>query len=123
MASASHTLTDFLDATLDVDLVSQTLEGAVYRLSSRSFAEPFSLEFVNKIGAPGSNGNDKVTVLLRNTNSNTTTGKLYTSTAKLELSIPRDSDWDDASSKDMLARVINLMSDANIALVIDAMVP
>jgi hypothetical protein len=123
MASASHTLTADNESTIDVDLVGQTPDGALYRLVTRSLAKPFAMEFQYKIGAPSAKGNDKVIVKISDTIQNATTGLFSVGSVKLELSIPRDTTWTETLSKDMLSYMAKFCIDATNALLVDAITP
>lgn len=123
MASATLTLVDLADANVVFTLVGQTANGALYKVATRSLVLPKTLEFQYQLGAPGSLGNDKLIVIIRDTTQNSTTGKVVTSTARLELSVPRDASVTETVMSDLLAHYTSLLTDARIGNIVDGIVP
>lgn len=123
MASSTLALPNLADASITYTLVGQSNSGALYRDATRSLALPRTLEFKYNIGIPGAKGNDKVTVILRDTVQNGTTGLVSTSSASLTMSIARDDSWTETFSNDVLCQVAGLLSDANIAKLVDGLTP
>lgn len=123
MASATITVKDKADANVVFTLVGQTANGALYKDATRSLALPRTLEFQFSLGAPGSLGNDRVTVILRNSVQNSDTGKVSTIQAKLEVSIPRDSAVTTAMVEDIICHYQALTVDTNAEILADALVP
>lgn len=123
MASASYTL-DKLDNTTTVfTLVGNTIDGAEYRDSSRSLGLPQSVKITTKVGNPGAKGNDHVIVVISNVIQNSVTGAVSTGSVTMDLSVPRDAEFTDTMSKDLLAYLQSFLSDARIANLADALVP
>jgi hypothetical protein len=123
MASATQTVVDLADNNVVLTLIGQTSAGAVYKLATRTLSTPFQLEYVYKIGAPGAKGNDKIIFTLRDTLNNATTGLHHTGSVKVEVSIPRDSVYTEVKSKDLFSYAASILSDANIALLVDGITP
>lgn len=125
MSSETHVLKE-MDNTTDVTytLAGQTDKGAQYRVSSRSLGLPQSLGFSFNIGNPGSKGNDKVTVALKNTVQNSSTGLVSTGSLTATLSIPRDSEWTDTDSQDLIHQLKELfVTDVTVIKLGDAVTP
>jgi hypothetical protein len=122
MASSTYALLNLADETVTYTLVSQTENGAQFRDATRALALPRSLNFQYKIGNPGAKGNDKLIVTLKDTVQNATTGLVSTGSAKLEVSVPRDSAWTTTFSEDLMAQMANLLSDTAIGKIADAIV-
>lgn len=123
MASSSITLKDKADANIVYTLVSQTENGAVYRNAARSLGLPQSLRFSTNIGAPGSKGNDRVNITLKNSVQNETTGLVSTGSVSIQLSIPRDSTFSVTDAEDLLVQLQDLFVDANAEDLVDGIVP
>lgn len=125
MASASYTIKEF-DGTTDVvfSLVGNTNVGAEYRNATRALSLPQSMEFAIQIGAPSAKGNDHLKMTIKDTRLNSTTGLVSTGSVTVDVSVPRDADaWTDTDSKDLLAFVRNMFTDARIVSLIDGLVP
>jgi len=123
MASATHTMTNY-DASTDTQtLVGHTTTGSAYKDVTRTLGLPKSLETSFKIGSAGAKGNDKAIISMRNSVLNATSGLISTGTAKIELSIPRDTAWTEAMSKNLLANVCLFCSNANIDKIVDGITP
>lgn len=123
MASATLTLVDLADANVVFTLVGQTSNGATYKVATRSLSLPKTMDFQYVLGAPGSLGNDKLIVTISDTVQNSTTGKVSTARAKLELSVPRDSAVTETVISDLLAHFTSLLTDARIGNIVDGIVP
>lgn len=123
MASSTITLTDKADANIVYSFVGQTDKGSVYRNASRSLGLPQSLDFRYQIGNPGSKGNDRISVSLKNSVQNADTGLVSTGSVTIQLSIPRDSEWTQTDSEDLLIQLQDLFTDANAALIADGITP
>lgn len=124
MASASITLKDKADANIVYTLVGNTDRGAAYRNAARALGLPQSLDVAFNIGNAGSKGNDRISITLRNTVVNSTTGLVSTGSVSIVLSIPRDTAaWSETDSEDLLIQLQDLFTDANAALFADAIVP
>lgn len=124
MASATLSLNDHAATPVVFSLVGNTSDGAIYRLTSRALALPLELKFQYKLGNPGSDGNDKVIVVISDSRRNTTTGKVSTGRLYMELSAPRDTTaWVDGSSEHLFAYIANLLTSANRAFLADAVTP
>lgn len=123
MASATLTLTDLADANVVFTLVGQTSNGASYKVATRSLQLPKTLDFQFNIGSPGSLGNDKLIVTLRDSAANATTGKVVTAQAKLEVSVPRDAAVTETIVQDLMAHFTSLLTDARIGNIYDGIVP
>lgn len=108
---------------VDFDLVSQTTSGALYKDTSRSLAEPLSIEFKFNIGAPGSKGNDKISVIIRDTVINSTTGLVSTGSISWIISVPRDSAFTAEKAQNLAAFITHSMSNTRIDDLLDGMVP
>lgn len=113
MASATHTLTEN-DTTTSIaySLVGSNANGASYKNATRSLALPQTLDFSNSIGSPGSKGNDKLTITLKNSVENGTSGLVSTGSAKLIVSVPRDSAWTATDTADLLYQLHTLLDTA-----------
>jgi len=123
MGSASITLKNIADADQVYSLVGQTADGATYKMADQELSTPRSLVFSNKIGNPGALGNDTIAVTLSDSRANDDTGLVKSVTAKLVVSVPRDTAITAAIVTDLLAQLCSLLSDANCAILADAMVP
>lgn len=123
MASATLTLVDLADANVVFTLVGQTSNGATYKVATRSLSLPKTLDFQYQLGAPGSLGNDKLIVTIADSVANSTTGKVSTARAKLEMSVPRDSAVTETVISDLLAHFTSLLTDARIGNIVDGIVP
>jgi len=89
---ASSTLTPYYDHTQSTAyaLVSTSVNGSMWKAAGRSISEPLSIEIIRKFGPPSSLANDHVLLRLSQTNRNSTTGKLATLSATLDISVPKD---------------------------------
>lgn len=123
MASATITLKNLADEDVVYSLVGVTPNGASYKDASRSLQLPRTMDFRFILGAPGSLGNDKISVTFRNSVQNSTTQKIVTVQSKLELSVPRDSAVTATVSGDILAMFQELLTDAKCAIIAGGMVP
>jgi hypothetical protein len=122
MASATITLKDKADANVVFSLVGQTADGALYRDATRSLALPRTLEFKFNLGQPGSLGNDKITVTIKNSVADSD-GKVFTLQEKVELSIPRSTAVTTAMVEDIICHLQALSVEANAESLADALVP
>lgn len=124
MASGTHTLVELDDVTNVVyTLIGQTDKGSFYKNRDRSLALPQTLNFDFNIGNPGSNGNDRLKIALANSIQNSSTGQVKTGSLKIEVSVPRDSEWTTTDTEDLLAQVVDLLTNANIAVIADGATP
>lgn len=123
MASSTIVLKDKADANITYSLVGQTAQGAVYRNADRALNKPQSLEFQSQIGNPGAKGNDRINITLKNSVQNATTGIMSTGSVKITLSLPRDDEWTVTDSENLLIQLQDLFTDANAAIIVDAMIP
>jgi hypothetical protein len=123
MASSSIALHNLADADQTYSLVGSTPDGAVYKMADQELSTPRTLIFKNKLGAPGALGNDTVEVSLADSRSNEDTGLVKTVSAKLVVSIPRDTAITSAIVVDLLCQMADLLSDARNANLADAIVP
>lgn len=123
MASSPITLVNLADANQVYTLVGLKANGAAYKMADQELSTPRTLDFENKVGEPGSLGNDSVVVTLRDSRKNDDTGLVKTASLKLILSVPRDAAITNAIVVDMLCQMASLLSDANNAVIADAMVP
>lgn len=123
MASSTITLKDEADANIVYSLVGQTADGAVYRNAAVPLGLPQGLTFTIKLGTPGSKSNDRIDIKLHLSVENDTTGLVSTGTAKISLSLPRDSAWTEQMSQDIMIQLQDLFSDANAILLADGLVP
>lgn len=123
MASASYTLTKLDNSEVVFALVGSTPTGAEYRVSSRSLGLPLFLKIATKIGNPGSKGNDHVIVTIGDVVQNSTTGAISTGSVVMDVSVPRDGEWTDTMTQDLLAYLQAFITDARIANLSDAVVP
>jgi len=124
MASSTLTLQEN-DETTDVvfALVGSNSSGAAYKVAARSLNLPQTLDFNYAVGAPGAKGNDKLTITIRNSVENSTSGLVSTGSAKVILSVPRDSAWTDTDTADALHQLADLFTSARNVLISDALVP
>jgi len=122
MASATITLKDKSDANIVYTLVGQTANGALYKNATRPLTTPQTLEFQFLLGSPGSLGNDKVVIILRDSNADAT-GKVVTLQNRMEMSIPRSTAISTGRIEDMFAQNQALFVDANCEALADALVP
>lgn len=123
MASSTLTLLNLADGNQVYSLVGATSDGAVYKMATQELSTPRTLSFQNKLGVVGSLGNDVVSISLSDSRQNATTGLVKSAVAKLTVSIPRDSAITSAIVVDLLCQMASLLSDANNAIIADAMVP
>ncbi len=123
MASATITLKDKADANIVYSLVGQTANGASYKDATRALSVPRTLDFQYVLGNPGSLGNDKLVITLKNSAANADTGLVKTLQLKIEISVPRDSAITTAMVEDIICQLQALSVDANAEIIADAMVP
>jgi hypothetical protein len=123
MASASITLKTKADANVVYTLVGQTANGASYKDATRSLALPRTLDFQFVLGNPGSLGNDKIIVILKDSAENAATGLVKTLQLKIEVSVPRDAAITTTMVEDILCQLQALSVDANAEYLADAIVP
>lgn len=123
MASSTIILKNYADANVTYSLVGHTSTGALYRDAAQSLSLPRTLEFEHKFGPPGAKGNDRIVITLKRSNLGTTSGLITTGSVKIELSIPRDQDYSETLSKDLLAQLQDLFVDANIQTIVDGIIP
>jgi hypothetical protein len=123
MGSATITLKDKADADIVYTKVGETDKGATYRNASRTLGLPQSIGFSFQIGAPGAKGNDRINIVLKNSVVNSDTGLVSTGSCSIQLSVPRDSEWTTTDSEDLLIQLQDLFTDANAALLADAITP
>jgi len=90
MSSASLTPYKNNSTTQAFTLVSNSATGALYSVASRSLATPYTVQITRKVGSPGALGNDHVFLKVSLSDPNSTTGKIATGSATLDISIPRD---------------------------------
>lgn len=92
-------------------VIGQTARGASYKDASRPLALPQSLNIDYQVGVPGSKGNDKLVVTFRNSVVNSETQVVSVGSAKLEVSVPRDSSaWTGSATEDLLAFISDFLS-------------
>lgn len=123
MASTQITLKDLADNSIVYHQIGSSASGASYRDTTRALSTPRTLDFDTKIGNPGSKGNDKVKVVLRDSVQNSGSGLTSTASAVLEISIPRDSAWTSAMTADLIAQLQELVKDANAQILASALIP
>lgn len=123
MASATIVVVNKAGENQTFSLVGQTANGALYKDATRSLAVPRTMEFKFDLGSPGSLGNDKISVIIRDSAQNETTGKVVTLQAKMELSVPRDAAITTAKVEDIICHWQSLAVDAIAESLADAMVP
>lgn len=123
MASASFALDDLADADVTFVLAGSTSRGAEYRVADLPLSTPKTLEFQYNVGNPGSKGNDHLITTIRETVINEDTSVSSTAQLKLDLSVPRDEAWTTAMSKDLLAHLADLLTDARLTNIANAIVP
>lgn len=124
MSSSTHVLTELDDVTnVTYTLAGQTSNGASYKNKDRALSLPQTLEFAYNIGQPTAKGNDKLNITLKNSVQNGTTDLISTGSLKIVVSVPRDSAWTQTDTEDLLAQVVDLLTNAKIADIADAMVP
>lgn len=123
MASATITVKDKADNNVVFSLVGSTANGATYKVATRELSVPKTLEFEFRIGAPGSLGNDKVIVTLKDSVLNSDTGLVKTAQLKLEVSIPRDAAITSNVVEDLICHLQALTVDTVAETLADAMVP
>jgi len=112
---ASSSLTPYKNNTQQVTfaLQSSSLTGAVYTVASRGLATPFRVSINRKIGPTNSTGNDHVILKVELSDPNSTTGKIATGLATLDISIPRDtSTVTQAEMVEVLGILGSLLNDA-----------
>lgn len=123
MASATIVLKTYADANVTFTNAGQTSNGAVYKDSTRALSLPRTLEFSYGIGNPGAKGNDRLTVTIKDSVQNSTTGLVSTGSIKVELSVPRDATWTETMTKDLMGFLQELFVNANIDAIADGMIP
>lgn len=123
MASATITLKDKADANVVFTLVGQTANGASYKVASRALSVPKTLDFEMKLGTPGSLGNDKIIITIKDSAANEDTGLVKTLVAKLEVSVPRDPAITTTMVEDIFCHFVPLFVDANAEALADGLVP
>lgn len=123
MASATIVVVDKAGANQTFSLVGQTSNGALYKDATRGLSNPRTMEFQFNLGNPGSLGNDKVSVIIKDSHINETTGKVVTLVCRMDVSIPRDSAITSAMVEDIICHWQSLSVDATAEILADAMVP
>jgi hypothetical protein len=123
MASSSITLKDKADSNIVYTLVGSSNNGAEFRNADRALGLPQSLSFQFIIGNPGAKGNDKVVMKLQNVVQNSSSGVVSTGSVKIELSVPRDSEWTTTDTEDLLIQLQDLFADARVATIADGITP
>lgn len=123
MASSSITLVDLADANVVFTLAGQSEKGAAYKVADRALNVPKTLDFQFNLGSPGSLGNDKLIVTLRDSVQNADTGKIVSAQVRVEVSVPRDSAITPTVVSDLLAHITSLFTDARIGNVVSGIVP
>lgn len=123
MASSTITLVDLADADVVFTLAGQSDRGAAYKVAARALNVPKTLDFQYNLGTPGSLGNDKLFVTLRDSVQNADTGKIVSAQARIEVSIPRDSAITPTVVSDLLAHITSLLTDARIGNIVAGIVP
>lgn len=123
MASATVTLKNKADVNVVYTLVGVTDRGASYKDATRTLGLPRTLTMNTQLGAPGSLGNDRITMTLRNSVQNSGSGLVSTGSVSVTLSVPRDSTWTETDSEDLLIQLQDLFTDANSAKIADGICP
>lgn len=123
MASSTITVTDLADASVVFTLAGQSEKGAAYKVATRSLSLPKTMDFQFSLGNPGSLGNDKLLITLKDSTLNSTSGKVVTTQVKVEASVPRDTSVTETVIADLFAHITSLLTDARIGNIIDGIVP
>lgn len=125
MPSDYFALDDHTGDLCTFTVVGTTARGASFKDTTRALALPLSLDINFIVGAPGTKANDKLVVTFRNSVINDDTAEVSTGSAKLEVSVPRDTAaWTGDATENLLAFVSDLLSDSGRrASIADGMVP
>jgi hypothetical protein len=123
MSSSSITVKTKADANVVLTLAGQTANGALYLDATRQLAVPKTLSFNYQVGAPGSRGNDKLSVTLKDSAANAITGEVKTLQAKLEISVPRDAAITRTMVDEIICHFQALSVDAYAEAIAGALVP
>jgi len=89
MASSSLTPYKSNSAQETFALISQSADGAIYRVSGRALSLPYQIDMQRKLN-PSGTGNDHVGYRISRVEKNATTGKLATLQVLVDVSIPKD---------------------------------
>lgn len=112
---ASSSLTPYKDNTNQVTfaLVSQSANGATYKVAGRDLATPYLVEVQRKLTNPGATGNDHIVLRAARVERNVDTSKLATAQVLVDVSIPKDTSiLDQTAQLELLAISSSLLNDA-----------
>lgn len=123
MASATIVVKNYADANVTFTAAGSTPTGAIYKDSTRALSLPRTLEFSYQIGNPGAKGNDRLTVTIKDSVQNSSTGLVSTGSIKVEVSVPRDATWTETMTKDLMAYLQDLFVNGTIDSIADGMIP
>jgi len=105
-------------------MVGSSNKGAMYKDATRSLALPLTLEVAVTTGNPGAKGNDHVKVKIASSVAGAGTSvPVVTGSVTLDISLPRDANWTDTHALDILSYLRDYLENANIAFLVDAIVP
>lgn len=108
MAAATIYTKSHADANKTFMLAGARPNGALYKDAAQSLQLPHTLEFKYLLGTPGAKGNDRLQVILARSVQNSASGLIFTGSAKLEVSIPRDSAWASPMTEDIINNLMFL---------------
>lgn len=111
---ASSTLTPYRNSANQVtfDLVTQSKDGATYKVAARDLATPHVVDIQRKLTSASATGNDHVLLRLARTERNATTGKLATLQVLVDISIPKDTSiLTQTIQKEAIALMSSLLND------------
>lgn len=109
MAQATIVTKNHANVDTTFTLASTRATGALYKMTSRSLSQPFTIEFKFLLGAPGAKGNDRLAIICSNTLLDAV-GVAQTATCKMEISVPRSAVFASPVPEDMLMHVATILA-------------
>jgi len=95
-------------------LAGATAMSALWRDTSRVLSLPNTVEMTVKQSPSGSKANDKVIIQLRDVRADST-NQLMTGLIRIELSVPKNADWTEKATEDLLVHVAHLLNDNSLS--------
>lgn len=112
---SKQTLTPFDSASTQITLTKVSDKDARFLVAGRTFSTPYGAEVVRKITPANQTGNDHISLRVFRTERNTTSSKLATAQAMLDISIPKDQSILDKNEQlKLLAVLCSLLRDETL---------
>lgn len=80
--------------------------------STGTLANPETIIQTLSLKNPGQQGNDRVNISIRKSETNSSTNMPYTGSISIQLSIPRDGGWSENDTKDLLSQAASIIGAA-----------